>query len=376
MNRRGFLQAGALAVAAAPGISMKAESTAPTLRAVKTVLMIEPSRDNPRNSEGDFITLADQTIWYVYSHFSNTSHDSGHSFLAYRYSLDGGQTFSGEYRLFPDDDISSKSVSIIRLDNNEIGLFYLVDLRPQGGDDDGVRIFPVVRFSRDEGMTWSEPLVCAHDRQYIGVNNGRAVRLSTGRIILPVTIKPRCGCYFSDDNGRTFRQSAPIPGLTGAYRALQEPGVVELADGRLMMFMRTRRRSQYFSFSGDQGETWSEPRPGNIDSPLSPASIERIPSTGDLLLVWNNNDAPWTGWWFLKRSPFNAAISRDEGRTWENIKTIYDDPRVWYCYTSIEFTSIEGEEHVLLGHTAGSGWESERLAKEWVTLFPVAALYD
>ena len=55
------------------------------------------------------------------------------------------------------------------------------------------------------------------------------------------------------------------------------------------MYIRTNAGVQYFSYSQDQGETWSPVQPGNLKSPLSPASIERIPSTGDLLAVWNNN---------------------------------------------------------------------------------------
>ena len=95
---------------------------------------------------------------------------------------------------------------------------------------------------------------------------------------------------------------------------------------------------QYFSFSEDQGESWSPLEPGNIRSPLSPASIERIPKTGDLLLLWNNNFE--TGRDGGKRTPFNLAISKDEGKSWSKTKTLESDPNGWYCYTAIEFLVI------------------------------------
>ena len=103
----------------------------------------------------------------------------------------------------------------------------------------------------------------------------------------------------------------------------------------------------YFSFSENQGKNWSALEPGNIKSPLSPASIERIPGTGDLLLAWNNSYAPIRDGG--KRTPFNVAISKDEGKTWQKIKTVESDPNGWYCYTAIEFV----ENFVLLGHCAG-----------------------
>jgi len=149
---------------------------------------------------------------------------------------------------------------------------------------------------------------------------------------------------------------------------LQEPGIVELKDGKLMMFCRTESGLQYFSYSDDQGMTWSPISPGNIRSPLSPASIERIPSTGDLLLLWNNNYEE--GRDGGKRTPYNLAISKDEGKTWQKIKTIESDPAGWYCYTAIEFV----DDHVLLGHCAGdtrtnnglSTTQITRLNREWI----------
>ena len=67
----------------------------------------------------------------------------------------------------------------------------------------------------------------------------------------------------------------------------QEPGVCELADGRVLMNIRTDAGSQYFAYSEDGGQSWSSPVPSVLDSPLSPAVIKRIPGSDDLLAVWN-----------------------------------------------------------------------------------------
>ena len=225
------------------------------------------------------------------------------------------------------------SVSLLRLQNGSIALFYL---RKNSLTD----CRPMMRISTDEAKMWSEPKVCVNEVGYYVLNNDRAVQLKNGRIILPLALHPATEttqsdvahilCYFSDDNGLTWKKGREASNKGNIM--LQEPGLVELKDGRLFMFIRTYSGFQYISFSQDKGKSWSPVQPSNIKSPLSPASIERIPSTGDLLLVWNNNGLPHG-----KRTPYNIAISKDEGSTWEKMKNLEVDPDGWYCYTAIEF---------------------------------------
>jgi hypothetical protein len=161
-------------------------------------------------------------------------------------------------------------------------------------------------------------------------------------------------CYFSDDNGANWIKSEKVTNPSNA--ALQEPGIVELTDGKLMMFCRTNAGSQYISYSSNSGESWTSVQPSNIVSPMSPASIERIPGSGDLLLVWNNNYDPGDkrgG----KRTPFNLAISHDEGEHWEEIKTLEDDANGWYCYAAIECLP----DNILLAYCAGNRKNSNGL---------------
>jgi len=93
--------------------------------------------------------------------------------------------------------------------------------------------------------------------------------------------------YFSDDNGLTWKASPALENPDNI--TLQEPGVVELKNGDIMMIIRASPGVQYKSISKDRGQTWSPAEKTSIKSPLSPATIQRIPSTGDLLMVWNNN---------------------------------------------------------------------------------------
>ena len=63
----------------------------------KIVLQLVPGNENPRNSEGDFITLKNGNILFVYSHFyGNSDSDFGMARLAGRISADNGKTWNKE----------------------------------------------------------------------------------------------------------------------------------------------------------------------------------------------------------------------------------------------------------------------------------------
>ena len=289
----------------------------------QTMLLIEPSEAFPRHSEGDIVELKDGRLCLIYTRFNGGAGDHATADLVKLLSADGGKTWSEpEVLVRQTGGLNVMSVSLLRLDNGAIALFYL---RKTSKED----CRPVMSLSTDEGRTWSEPIVCITDEVgYYVMNNDRAVQLSSGRLILPVAWhqgpgKPRDNngvimAYLSDDRGRTWRRSTDVfKGFEpdGRRVLLQEPGVVELKDGRLMMFIRTDSGSQYICYSPDDGETWSKVGPSALASPRSPASIERVPWTGDLVCVWNDHSGRHE---FPKgrRTPHCIAISRDEGATW------------------------------------------------------------
>ena len=112
--------------------------------------------------------------------------------------------------------------------------------------------------------------------------------------------------------------------------------MVELADGDLMMHVRTQLGHIAVSRSEDGGSTWSEARPWGVRAPEAPATVRRIPSTGDLLLIWNDTyrDGDDHGG---ARTPLTAAVSTDEGRTWSFRRDLETDPDQTYAYTSLIF---------------------------------------
>lgn len=336
-------------------------------------LLLEPSPGNPRNSEGDFIQLNDGRLLFVYTHFTGGAGDHASAYLAGRYSSDGGKTWTNEdVMMLPNEGgMNIMSVSMLRLVNGDLALFYL---RKNSETD----CIPFLRISKDEAQTWSEPIRCIEKKGYHVVNNDRLIQLPGGRLIFPTALhgetssgmnrKGQIMCYYSDDNGKSWIESIQVSNPDSI--TLQEPGIVELIDGKMMLFCRTDAGVQYFSYSNDQGASWSPIKVGNIKSPLSPASIERIPATGDLLLVWNNNYKE--GRDGGKRTPFNLAISKDEGESWQKTKSIASDPEGWYCYTAIEFI----DDHVLLGHCAGDRRTGNGLAMTNVTRLSLNWIYQ
>ncbi len=337
--------------------------------------MLPPSTNNPRNSEGDFMPLKNGLIMFVYTRFTGGAADDSRADLAAIFSGDNGKTWSLRWEPVVENEGKKNvmSASLLRLPEGEIALFYL---RKNAPDD----CVPMMRISREEGRNWGDPVACVPEGGSYVLNNDRALLLKSGRIILPLARHAKPGepwsaratflCSYSDNSGRTWKRSATeLQAPAASVSGLQEPGLVELKDGRLMMIARTDQGCQYQSFSKDGGETWSPAEASPILSPLSPASIVRIPSTGDLLLVWNDHekvDDAHRG----KRTPFCVAISKDEGKSWIKKKTLDDDPNGWYCYTAIEFVG----DRVILAHCAGDA-KVFRLNSTRLTSFDLSWLY-
>jgi Neuraminidase (sialidase) len=357
-NRRQFL---ARALTAAAAISASDRLLADeTLHADQVVLNIEPSREHPRNSEGSFVTLADGRILFCYTQFYGGAGDHSAAKIVGIHSDDGGRAWSEEPKVVVENEAGANvmSVSLVRLASGKIALFYLrknslLDCRPY------------IRISSDEGQSWSEPTLVVQAPGYFVLNNDRVIQLNSGRLIVPVAFhrskdeapndyKSFDGraidlWYYSDDEGKTWKEADTWWALPRATRSgLQEPGVVELTDGTLWSWARTDAGSQYGMTSKDQGKSWSAPEPTSLASPVSPASIKRLPGSDALLAVWNDHSGEFE---FPKgkRTPLVCGISTDGGKTWTNRKQIESDPLGWYCYTAMHFT----DDALLLAYCAG-----------------------
>lgn len=308
--------------------------------------------DNPRNSEGSFLLAKDGRIRFIYTRYNGDGwSDHAAADLAEMISDDGGETWQDSGVILRRGDAENiMSVSLLRLQNGSVRLFYLEKRRVR----DTFACVPMMRSSDDEGQTWSSARrLIGHDGYYV-MNNDRTIQLRSGRIVLPLSFHAwRSGgrlrpgivfTLFSDDGGETWNESDTM--LTPDYQAeaangFQEPGVIELEDGKLLLWIRTSRGFQYVSYSGDGGRTWSQPLPDwNFPSPCSPMSLKRDPATGFLYAVWNDTDrrhgvVPLTS----PRTPLAIMRSRDDGKSWDKAETVLleKEPDHGYCYTAMLF---------------------------------------
>jgi hypothetical protein len=382
LNRREWLATAA--VVGTASLAPAAEGN-PRLQGATVIPLLPPRPGNPRNTEGAFVTLRDGRILFAYTKFTGGDDDHAAAIIAGRFSADGGRTWSAEDITIVEREgtMNVMSVSLLRLRDGRIALFYL---RKNSVFD----CKPFLRYSSDEAQSWSESVQCVSDDGYWVLNNDRVVELPNGRLVMPLALHERLGddynprgkamTYFSDDAGRRWRRSRNILECpTDSRMGFQEPGVVRLSDLRLMMFIRTRLGRQYLSYSSDDGESWSAPEPSSLQSPLSPASVKRIPSTGDLLVAWNDHAAvppevlavdAAQGGRGGKRTPFTLAVSKDEGRTWIHKQNLLDHPDGWYCYTAIHFV----DDVVLLGFVSG-GAGLAGLSKTDIARVPIPSLY-
>ncbi|MCF0233462.1 MAG: exo-alpha-sialidase [Thermoguttaceae bacterium] len=282
-----------------PALKLAFLETQPFLKQ-RQVCHISTGVNNPRNSEGAMIRLANGDILHVYTrYYGNSSDDHATARLCSRRSTDGGETWTRKdlVELENEGRLNVMSVSLLRLANGEIMMTYLVK-------ESVVDCIPYVRFSSDEGETWSERVRCIDGVSYNVVNNDRVIQLKNGAILIPVAEHPLKNpgksndvdwnaivyCRYSTDDGRTWKSTGAVenPGVV-----FQEPGLVELADGSVLMNIRTNGGAQYYSRSTDGGMTWTKAVKSPLDAPLSPALLKRLPGSDKLLAVWNPYEPGW-----------------------------------------------------------------------------------
>jgi len=267
-------------------------------------------------------------------------------------STDGGKTWS-ERKDLDIPDKTNKISGAIRLRDKTIGIW------TEGG--------PWFWKSNDMGRTWSKRVKTGSSGYPYAGNS--MIETSTGRLILPVreghSVSGRLWkgaravgtthdgtrvgveghahamemditlVHYSDDKGKTWKRSSgdviiwKDDGYGGMWPC-DEPNVAELSDGRLLMFIRTTLGRLYQTWSDDDGVTWAYPEATVLPSSYSPCALKRIPANaytkktgraGDLIVVWNNVSAEEVkkGW---RRGRLSSAISRDDGETWEHVRTL------------------------------------------------------
>lgn len=335
--------------------------------------LVEDHReDGLRAGEGSAVELENGDILLFYTRFQGGGDDSP-AHIARRLSTDGGMSWSEGTPVFdrPEGSLNCMSVSLLRLQDHRIGCVFLTKWSKD-------RLIPMWSWSDDEGAHWAEPRPVSDGEGYFIVNNDRLVQLGDGTLAMPYARhvhlgnddvrgcfdpawNAECGLFFSRNLGNTWTRSAhSVRHTPDVYREplycdvekldpiareirenklgiFQEPGLVELRGGRLMMQMRSLYGIYRCFADGVEGpwmecDVWE-----GFHVCCSPQTIKRLPGTGRLIMLYNDRDStPVGNAEFHFRTPLSVALSDDEGRTWKRWGKLEDETRN-YCYFSLLF---------------------------------------
>jgi sialidase-1 len=367
------------------GASAVSESAAPALFEDIVPVPLPPDYTH-RGYTGSIAQLKDGSLLFACGNPRNEIQQGG---IIGRISHDEGRTWQAPETNEPFSmqrnyaRLSTLAPSLLRLKDGRLLFGYHTSNNYEGSD---LRLYDghfYVRYSWDEARTWSDPFCATLYPGFHTVNPDRVIQLSSGRIVVPAEWTRAVGggeaghmvclCYYSDD-GYTWVRSR---NFVDTGTTTEEPSIVELKDGRLLMVFRNLKGYVGRAYSHDHGDSWTEPGFFELPSPLAPQCITRIPKTGDLLLLWLNNPravglargekqekvriAQLERAQGQIRAPLSSAISRDEGQTWENIRNITSDPMGDYGYQGVTFVG----DVALANYNALDGIHVTRIGIDW-----------
>ena len=390
LPRRQFLIASATASLGLPSIGLAAKSFGENRKLLKPVhdqVVCPWSPQHPRHDHQLIFPLEGERLLLVWSEYYSRQKnpqqrigqtgatDAVSCQISSMVSRNRGRTWTDRRVMQPNEwKHNVKHPNLVRLSDSEILFSYV------GWDSQSQRnVF--MRRSDDNGHTWGEQSQISEPGWYCN-NADRAVRLSSGRVLLPahgpfadsyIGGQPYRGgrsklhsfVFYSDDGFKTWRRSADS--MTAPGRGCHEPTIVELKDGRLFCLMRNTNQVQYCSVSEDGGDHWTKPAPTVLTSPEAPALLKRIPTTGDILVLWNNV-ASKSNW---PRIPLCSAISTDEGKTWRHVNDIDNRKDRDAAYPSVTFV---GDEALVAYYSRSTKWKRD--AEVTLRIFKTEQFYS
>lgn len=276
---------------------------------------------------GLFIRLADNNLLTITGNQTYLSQDEGSTWVPFSLIADTAK-------------FNISDGALIRTSHNVIILSF-VNLKEKANwnwrkdiHDSPGSILPTYAIrSLDGGKTWQD-LQKLHD-DWTGANRD-IIETSDGSIVFTSMImrhnpgRHTVLTYTSKDEGKTWAASNIIDmGGTGNHSGVMESTLAQLKDGRLWMLLRTNWGNFWQTFSDDDGITWKEVGPTDIDASSSPGLLKRLQS-GRLVLVWNRlfpegkkeyplrggdgNLAEVPASW--QREELSIMFSDDDGKTW------------------------------------------------------------
>lgn len=280
-----------------------------------------------------------------------------------RRSTDGGKTFSERQRIADVPGPHTKNPVALAQKlanaedvtyNNAVGF----------ADRDGtVHFLFCLEYSRcfyirsdDDGLTFSKPIEITgafekfrseYDWKVLATGPAHGIQLRTGRLVVPVWLSTGTGGHahrpsvtstiYSDDHGKTWSAGDIAVPNTDEWVFPNETVVVELADGSVMLNVRSESKNhrRIVTTSPDGATGWTKPRFDEaLLEPICMASIIRYslhPQSDKNRIVFANphnlsrldgTEAPGKS---RDRRNISIKVSYDEGQTWAVDKVLEPD---------------------------------------------------
>ena len=333
----------------------------------RVAVRVKKGPHGPRCMPGDVIELKDGSFLMSYT----KNNDNGIMGIK---STDRGKSWGKAFDLVvrpkPPARGGYRIPGFLRVKNGDILLSYIYTTHP-ATPYYGHNYY---RRSADEGRTWTDQFVMTPHPGYVIVHNDRFATLASGRIVVPAEYKAHfpserdhsgyVGMTFhSDDLGHSWHPSRNVVDMQPVE--VQEAAVVELRDGRVMMFARTYSGFPVRAYSSDGCETWTKGRKmSRLPMPYAGLpTVKRIPATGDLLFIWNSERS------IDKKDPkihrrcaLTCAVSKNEGKTFGEFRHIRRDPEDDLGYQSLTFI---GDDLAVVSYHARNGLHVARIGVDW-----------
>ena len=208
--------------------------------------------------------------------------------------------------------------------------------------------------SDDDGVTWSKPVEITsifdkfrpeYDWKVLATGPGHGIQLKTGRLVVPVWLSLGTGGHahrpsvtsviYSDDLGRTWTRGEIAGPNEGDWIIPNETCAVQLADGRVLLNMRSESRAnrRLLTTSRDGATGWSKPQfHEQLLEPICMASMVRLSEPG----VTNKGRILFSNPHNLSRADGKEVAGKNRDRKNVSVKLSYDEAASWPVSKTVE----------------------------------------